>query len=114
MLTLKLDVEEWNREDYTASTGNGISFTVYTEEKMVNAKNLTGYTLKLRFYDQDNVEITNFDASILVAASGTGEFLPAIGELNFNYIGEVELEMTGTNEIISAIGNNGSAKLRVR
>ena len=114
MLTLKLDTEEWVREDYTASTGNGISFTVYTEEKMVNAFDLTGYTLVLKFRDQDNVRLYEFDANILVEASGTGEYLPAVGELNINYIGEVELELTGTGEVLSARGVNGSAKLRVR
>ena len=49
MLILKLDTEEWIREDYTSTSGNGISFTIYTEEKMVNTKNLTGYTLKIKF-----------------------------------------------------------------
>jgi len=114
MLVLKLDTEEWGREDYTASTGNGISFTVYTEEKMVNVKNLTGYTLKLRFIDQDGIILFEKDCSILVAGSGTGEYLPAIGILNVNFIGEVELELTGTGEVLTARGTNGSSKLRIR
>ena len=114
MLTLNLGTEEWIREDYTASTGNGVSFTIYTEEKMVNVKNLSGYTLKIKFLDQDGVRLYEFDASVVSAGSGTGEFLPAIGELNMNFIGEIEVELTGSGEILSARGNNGSGKLRVR
>ena len=114
MLTLKLNTEEWNQGDYTASTGNGISFTIYTEEKMINAKNLTGYTLKIKLYDQNGDRILSEDCSILVAASGTGEFLPANGNLNINFIGEGEIELTGSGEILTAIGTNGSGKLRVR
>jgi len=115
MLILKLDTEEWIREDYTSTSGNGISFTIYTEEKMVNVKDLTGYTLKIKFIDQDNHMLYDeFDCDVVSAVSGTGEFLPLIGELDINFIGEIEIELTGTNEILSARGINGSGKLRVR
>lgn len=116
MLILKLDTEEWIREDYTSTSGNGISFTIYTEEKMVNVKDLTGYTLKIKFIDQDNHMLYDeFDCDIVGNPhAGTGEFLPLIGELDINFIGEIEIELTGTNEILSARGTNGSGKLRVR
>ena len=114
MLILKLGTEEWISEDYTSTTGSGISFTIYTEPKMVNVQNLTGYTLKIRFRDQDNMLYDEFDCDIVSAAAGTGEFLPQIGELDTNYIGEIEVELTGTNEVLSARGVNGSGKLRIR
>ena len=34
MLVLDLDQEEWDKGDYTSTSGNGISFTIYTEEKI--------------------------------------------------------------------------------
>ena len=114
MLILKLGTEEWISEDYTATTGSGISFTIYTEPKMINVKNLSGYTLKIRFRDQDNMLYDEFDCDIVSAAAGTGEFLPKIGELDTNYIGEIEIELTGTNEMLSARGVNGSGKIRIR
>ena len=55
-----------------------------------------------------------FDCDIVSATSGTGEFLPKIGELDTNYIGEIEVELTGTNEMLSARGVNGSGKIRIR
>lgn len=114
MLVLKLEEEEWNQGDYTSTTGNGLSFTIYTEEKMVNTKNLTGYTLKFKLYDQNGERIVAEDCDIVSAVAGTGEFLPENGNLNINFIGEAEVELTGTDEQLTAVGVNGSAKLRVR
>jgi hypothetical protein len=115
MLILNLGTEEWIREDYTSTTGSGISFTIYTEEKMVNVKNISGYTLKIKFIDQHNHMLYDeFDCDIVSATDGTGEFLPKIGELDMNYIGEIEVELTGTNEILSARGTNGSGRFRIR
>lgn len=114
MLTLKLNTEEWSIDDFTSTSGNGISFTIYQEEKMVNVKNLTGYTLKMRLYDQDNIEVFSDDVNILSAVAGTGEYLPSQGKLTFGFIGEVEIELSKTNEVLTSKGNNGSAKLRIR
>jgi hypothetical protein len=102
MLTLKLDNEEWYQGDYTLTTGNGVGFTIYTEEKMVNVKNLTGYTLESE------------DCDIVTAGSGTGEFLPIDGNLNVNFIGEVRVVLSKSGEQLTAIGTNGSGKLRIR
>jgi len=114
MLTLKLDTEEWVREDYTTTSGNGISFTIYQEEKMVNVFDLTNYTLEFELYDQDGIRIVSEDCDKVVADSGTGEYLPPSGYLDINFIGEVVIVLTGTNEQLSARGTNGSGKLRIR
>jgi predicted deacetylase len=114
MLILNLDQEEWVKGNYTATTGNGVSFTIYTEPKMANVKNLTGYTLEMLAYDQDGVRLYLYDCDIVVAASGTGEFLPISGEFNNDFIGEVEIRLTKSGEVLSARGLNGSAKLRIR
>jgi hypothetical protein len=114
MLVLDLDQEEWDKGDYTSTSGNGISFTIYTEEKMVNVKNLSGYTLRIELYDQNNDRILRQDCDVLVAGSGTGEYLPPKGFFDINFIGEVKIELTGTNEVLTAVGTNGSAKLRIR
>ncbi len=114
MLVLDVDQEEWDKGDYTSTSGNGISFTIYTEEKMVNVKNLSGYTLRIELYDQNNDRILRQPCDVLVAASGTGEYLPPKGFFDINFIGEVKIELTGTNEVLTAVGTNGSAKLRIR
>jgi len=112
----KLDQEIWVKGNYTATSGNGLSGTIYTEPKMANAKNLTGYTLKIRLYDQNRREVFSDDCDILVAGSGTWEFLPVKGEFNIDFIGEVEIELTKSDETeeLTAYGVNGSSKLRIR
>ncbi len=114
MLILNLGTEEWIKDDYTATTGNGLSFTIYTEPKMANVKNLTGYTLEFVTYDQDGNKVYTKDCDIVTAGSGTGEYLPAIGELSANFIGEVEIRLTKSGEVLTARGVNGSAKLRIK
>lgn len=114
MLTLKLDNEEWYQGDYTLTTGNGVGFTIYTEEKMVNVKNLTGYTLEFELFDQNGFRIVSEDCDIVTAGSGTGEFLPIDGNLNVNFIGEVRVVLSKSGEQLTAIGTNGSGKLRIR
>ena len=114
MLILNVDQEEWIRGDFTATTGNGVSFTIYTEPKMANVKNLTGYTLEILCYDQDGLQSYKYDCDIVSAASGTGEFLPIDGEFNTEFIGEVEVRLTKVSEELTARGVNGSARLRIR
>ena len=114
VLINKLGVEKWVMGNHTDNTGEGISGTIYTEEKMVNAKNLSGYTLKFKLYDQDRFNIYSEDCDILVAGSGTWEYLPVPSVLNFQFIGDVEIQLTKSDEEVTAIGVNGSAKLRIR
>ncbi len=109
-----LNQEVWSIGNHTDNTGQGLSGTVYTEPKAVNAKNLTGYTLKIRLYDQNGFEVFSDDVDILVAASGTWEYLPDVGSLNFVFIGELEVELTKSDEEVTAKGSNGSSKLRIK
>ncbi len=112
----QLDEEIWLKGNYTATTGNGISGTIYSEPKMVNAFDLTNYNLKIYFYDQNRKIVHYDDCNKVVAANGTWEYLNTLGELNFDFIGEVEIQLTKTDntEELTAIGTNGSSKLRIR
>ena len=114
MLILSLDQEEWVKGNFTATTGNGISFTIYTEPKMANVKNLSGYTLKIYCYDQDGDQVYSYDCDVVTASSGTGEFLPEDGEFNTKFIGEVEVRLIKSVEELTARGVNGSARLKIR
>ena len=114
VLVNKLGTETWVKGNHTDNTGQGISGTIYTESKMVNVKNLTGYTLIIRMYDQNLNEVYSNDVVIVTAADGTWELLPDVGSLGFDFIGEVEIELTKSDEEITAIGVNGSSRLRIR
>lgn len=110
----RLNQEVWTIGNYTENTGQGLSGTVFTESKEVNAKDLSGYTLKIRLYDQNQREVFSDDVDILVAANGTWEYLPDAGNLNFHFIGELEVELTKSGEELTAKGINGSSKLRIK
>ena len=110
----QLDSEVWVMGNYTDNTGEGISGTIYSEPKMANVVNLTGYTLKIRLYDQNRREVFSDDCDILVAASGTWEYLPPEGYFNFEFAGEVEIELTKSDAELTAKGINGSSRLRIR
>ena len=113
-LFLKLDKEVWTKGDFGTATGLGLTGTIYTTSTLATAQNLTDYTLKIRLYDQIGDEVFNDDCNILIAASGTWEYLPADGDLNFDFIGEVKIELLKATQQITAIGVNGSAVLRIR
>ena len=112
----KLNQELWVQGNFTATNANGLSGTIYTEETFTNVFNLTGYTLKIRGYDQNRDIQFDDDIDILVAASGTWVYLPTSGELNNDFIGEIEIELTKSDdtEELTAVGVNGSSKLRIR
>lgn len=114
MLYSKLNTLEWFPNDYTSTTTNGLSGVIYTDPSLSSVKSLTGYTLKIRLYDQDGYEVFSDDAVVLVAASGTWEYLPSLGELHFDFIGELVVELAKSGEVLTATGVNGSSKLRIR
>lgn len=113
-LFLKLDKEIWTKGDFGLSTGLGLTGTIYTTSQLITPQSLTGYTLKIRFYDQLGDEVFNDDCNILDASLGTWEYLPDDGDLNFDFIGEVRIELNKSTQQITAIGVNGSAGFRIR
>jgi len=110
----KLNQEKWVKGNYTDNTGKGLSGQIFTEPKFVNGYNGTGYTLKIRLYDQNHDEVFSDDATWTTQASGIWEYLPALGKLNFDFIGELEVELIKSDEELTAIGVNGSSMLRIR
>ena len=109
----KLNQEVWIGRDFGTATGLGLSGTIYTTPEFITVSNLTGYTLKIRLYDQDGYEVFSDDCNILVAASGTWEYLPTDGELNFDFVGEVRIELLKATQRTTAVGVNGSSRLRI-
>lgn len=119
-LFLKTDRERWPKGDFTNVNANAFTGTIYTKATFQTADvfDLTGFTLTIKLYNQRSEDIfTEDDATkiqIVVAANGTWRFLPAEGDWNFEFIGEVKIELENANEILTAEGRNGSAALRIR
>lgn len=112
----KLNQKIWIKGNYTATNANGISGTLYNESKMSTTFNGTNYTAKIILYDQNRYIVLSDDLIWVTASAGTWVYLNTSGELNFDFIGDVEIELTKTDdtEELTAIGTNGSSKLRIR
>lgn len=120
VLYSKLDIERWPQGDFTNVDANAITGTIYTKAtfQATDEFDLTGYALTIKLYDQKSNEIfTEDDASkvvIVSATDGTWRWLPAEGDLNFNFIGELKIEVDKAGELLTAEGRNGSSILRIR
>ena len=98
-LFLTLDQRKWRADDY--SSDNGLTGTVYTDEKKTIAKNLTGYTVNVLIYKRwSNAILFWKAATIVTAASGTWKYLVKKGEMVSPglYFVEIELNKSGVVE----------------
>jgi hypothetical protein len=114
VLYLQLDQEVWAKGDYTDVDALALTGTIYSNATMLNAFNLTGYTLKIKGFNQrGEQEISEKTATIVSAVAGTFKYLPAEGDLNLDFVGDLELELEKAGTVISAKGRNGSASFVV-
>ena len=116
-LYVKLDSHIWILEDYTDEDSLGITGTVYSDDAMTTAFDITGYTLTIRIKAQGKIKFDSdqdSNVSAIVAADGTFRYKPEIGDLLLEANGEVSLLMEKTGTQITAIGLNGSADLHIQ
>jgi len=120
VLFSRLDLERWPQGDFTNDNANAITGTIYKKATFQAGDefDLTGYTLTITLYDQQSREILSEDDSakvqIVSATAGTWRWLPADADLNFNFIGELKIELAKAGELLTAEGRNGSSILRIR
>jgi len=120
VLFSRLDLERWPQGDFTNNSANAITGTIFTKATFQAADefDLTGYSLTIKLYDQKSREIFTEDDSakvqIVSATDGTWRWLPAESDLNFNFIGELKIELDKAGELLTAEGRNGSSILRIR
>jgi len=98
-LYLKLDQSRWYRGDF--STTNALTGTIYTDINEVTAKDLTGYTLTLRFHRPIHFgDFFNKAASIVSAANGTFKYNFVEGDTPPRgiYFVKVEIAKSGDRE----------------
>ena len=90
---LALDQKSWIRGDY--STDNKLTGTIYTDRNKVTAKNLTGYTIKIRLQKPSRIgDRFGKTATIVSASAGTWEYAVEDGEMPFFGVYEVKAEIT--------------------
>ena len=98
-LYLSLDQKRWFRNDFSAT--NKITGTIHTDVNKTVAKNLTGYTIKIKLYKPRTIgDRFNKTATIVTAADGTFEYAVGEGEMPIYgiYWCIVELSKSGDRE----------------
>lgn len=89
---LQLDQKQWYRDNFSAT--NKLTGTIYTDNNLSVAKDLTGFAIQIRMF-KGNKWGDNFDktASIVVAANGTWEYAVNQNEMPppdiFNVVAEI-------------------------
>ncbi len=92
-LYLELDQKTWYRGDYSAD--NKLTGTIYTDKNKTQAKNLSGYTVKIRIYKIRRVgDRFNKTATIVSASDGTWEYAVQDGEMPIFGLYEVKAEIS--------------------
>jgi len=92
-LWLALDQTRWYRGDFSAT--NALTGTIYTDVNEVTAKDLTGYTLTIRFNRPIHFgDMFNREATIVVAANGTFKYNFTEGDSPPRGIYMVKVEIT--------------------
>jgi len=106
--------QTWVQGDFADGSQN-ILGTVYTDDTLSTAFNLTGYTLELEFWDnvKNWLVKNNLTGTIVVAGSGTFKFVATEGDLNFKFEGEIRLKLTKSGTELTAIGVTGSADFMI-
>jgi len=94
---LTLDQDQWFNADFSAT--NKLTGTIYTDINRQTAKNLTGYTLKLRMHRPKHFgDFFNKTADIVVAADGTWSYAVKQGEIPPRGIYYVKLEIAKSGD----------------
>jgi len=111
----KLDTLQWGKGDFTDVVAEAMTGTIFSDEALTVAFDLTGYTLSLTFYDEVDGKVikSGLAATIVVAANGTWRLLPNSGDLNFQFVGDVLVRLEKAGSELHAWGVSGSARLQI-
>ena len=99
---LSLDQDKWFRGDFSAT--NKLTGTIYTDINQTTAKNLTGYTIKVKFFKENRLgERFNNTASIVVAGNGTWEYAVNRDDIPPSGLYLVKVELSQSNDQESSL-----------
>ena len=99
---LKLDQSRVYTGDF--SSDGFLTGTIYTDSILSTAKNLTGYTLKVRMHKPGSSgDSFNKTATIVTAASGTWKYLVVSGDLPPAGLYYVKIELSSSGVLESTL-----------
>lgn len=110
---VKLNQKIWAEDDYSSSNNDALTGTIYSNDTLTTAKDLTGCTIKIRFTTSNNELVYDDDADVVTAASGTWRYKPGQYDVNFFGFYRIQIEITDSNGVTTAVGINGSSDLLI-
>ena len=113
---LKLDQKTWGAGDYVADNAQALTGTIYSNEALTSLVDISSYTLKIKVYPRERPDWYQLseDAEIVSGSAGTWRYKPTINKLDNSGVYRVVIQLSKTDERISAIGIKGSDELLVR
>lgn len=110
VLYLKLTQKTWASGDYTNSTTYDLNGTVYDDNTLTTARDISGFTGTFRLIDQSGDLLYSTTQGITLNADGTFQIAFVAGPYvrGLTYV-RLLLEVSGTK--ITAVGVNGSDEL---
>ena len=109
VLYLKMDQKTWATGDFTNSATYDLSGTVYDENTLTTARNISGFTGTLRLIDQDGDSVFTTTENLTLGSDGTILIKFASGKtpvLQGIFKVRLRLEVSGTR--LTCVGVNGS------
>jgi len=109
VLYLKLDQKVWGQSDYTDSSSFDLSGTVYDENTLATARDISGYTGTFRLLDNRGNLVFSSSTGLTLNADGTFTMTFAEGSSPYttgNHVLRLRLESSGNR--LTCIGVNGS------
>jgi|TARA_R110002051_G_C8520847_1_gene467940 hypothetical protein len=113
---LKLNQKTWGAGDYVNDNSLGLTGTIYSDEALSSVVNISTYTLKIKVYPKERPDWYQLseDAEIVSGSGGTWRYKPTINKLDDSGVYKVVIQLSKTDERISAVGIKGSDELLVR
>ena len=80
---LKLDQKTWGAGDYVNDNTLALTGTIYSDEALSSAVNISSYTLKIKVYPKERPDWYQLseDADIVSGSDGTWRYKPTINKL---------------------------------
>ena len=113
---VNLDQKSWGAGDYVNDNSLALTGTIYSNEALSTVVDLSTYTLKIKVYPIERPDWYQISesAEVVSGSGGTWRYKPTINKLDVAGVYRVVIQLSKTDERVSAIGIKGSDELLIR
>lgn len=110
----KLTRNDWAAGDFDSGSHN-ITGTIYDDDDLQTAFDLSGYTLEIILWDdvRDSLFKADLTGTIVSASDGTWKLIVADGDLSIDFSGSVKVKLTKSGTELTAVGVASSSRLLI-